>query len=120
VGPGMEAASGNFVAGLIQEAGSGSVVLRSHPDSAKDYLHVNDVVAWLPLLATSGRHKVYNLASGAQISHRHWAQWVVDRLGGSWTADAAAPIQGFAPISVRRLQNEFSCTPRAVDDWTPI
>jgi nucleoside-diphosphate-sugar epimerase len=119
VGPGMDAASGNFVASLIREAGSGSVVLRSHPDSAKDYLHVNDVVAWLPVLATAGRHQVYNLASGVQLTHQHWAQWVVDRLGGAWTADAAAPMQGFAPIDVRRLQNEFGCFPREADDWTP-
>jgi hypothetical protein len=63
--------------------------------------------------------KAYNVASGVQLTHRHWAKWVVDRLGGSWAADTVAPMQGFAPIDVRRLQNEFGCIPRAADDWTP-
>ncbi|MFN9281535.1 MAG: NAD-dependent epimerase/dehydratase family protein [Rubrivivax sp.] len=119
VGPGMDPRSGNFVASLMREAASGRIHLRSDPDSAKDYINVEDVVEWLPRIALDGGYKTYNLASGVQISHRHWANWMVRQLGGTWSSAPGSPKHMFAPVDVRRLQSEFGVCARPADEWIP-
>lgn len=112
VGPDMDAASGNLVAELEQQARQGHMVLRSDPRSAKDYLHVDDVIEWLPRIALSGRAAVYNVASGVQISHAQWLQWLGERYGATCEVVADVPLQSFAPIDVRRLQQEWGVRAR--------
>jgi nucleoside-diphosphate-sugar epimerase len=115
----MDPRSGNFVASLMREAASGRIHLRSDPDSAKDYINVEDVVEWLPRIALDGGYKTYNLASGVQISHRHWANWMVRQLGGTWSSAPGSPKHMFAPVDVRRLQSEFGVCARPADEWIP-
>lgn len=114
VGPGMDPQSGNFVASLMREAAAGGILLRSHPDSAKDYIHVGDVIEWLPRLALEGRHQVYNLASGTQIPHRDWADWIAQRAGCDWSVHSNAQRHNLPAIDIRRLQAEFGFRAREV------
>jgi len=117
VGPGMDPKSGNFVATLMAEAQRGDVVLRSHPDSAKDFIHIDDVSEWLPLVAEHGRFRVYNMASGKSLTHRQWAVWCAARFECSWSALEDAPLQKFQPIDVRRIKGEFQVEPRDALQW---
>lgn len=117
VGPGMDPASGNFVASLIAEAKSGHIVLRSHPDSGKDYVHIDDVVDWLVLIGERGQHNVYNVASGRSVSHRQWAEWCAERFGCNWSALEGASQQNFQPIEIHRLQSEFRVRARHAQEW---
>jgi nucleoside-diphosphate-sugar epimerase len=117
VGPGMDAASGNFVATLLRDARAGHIELRSSPDSAKDYLHIDDLVAWLPRIAALGQARVYNVASGVQTRHAQWLQWLDQATGCTWAVQAPAPEQSFAPIHIQRLTAEFGVTPRPINDW---
>ena len=112
VGPGMDPASGNLVADLLHQARQGHIVLRSDPQSAKDYLHVDDLVDWLPCIALTGRAKVYNVASGKQTTHRQWLEWLASTHTATFASAEPAPWQGFAPIDVTRLRNEFAWEPR--------
>ncbi len=114
VGPGMDAQSGNLVADLVRQAQQGTMLLRSHPDSAKDYIHIDDVVHWLPRIALSGRSMTYNVASGRQTSHGQWLRWLGDHYGSSFEVQEGAPLQRFAPISVARLHEEFGVVARPV------
>ena len=114
VGPGMDAHSGNLVADLVRQAQQGAMLLRSHLDSAKDYIHVDDVVHWLPRIALSGRSVTYNIASGKQTTHGQWLQWLGDRYGSSFEVQEGAPLQRFAPISVARLHEDFGVVARPV------
>jgi nucleoside-diphosphate-sugar epimerase len=114
VGPGMDAHSGNLVADLVRQAQQGAMLLRSHLDSAKDYIHVDDVVHWLPRIALSGRSVTYNIASGKQTTHGQWLQWLGDRYGSSFEVQEGAPLQRFAPTSVARLHEEFGVVARPV------
>lgn len=114
VGPGMDAASGNLVADLLRQARQGHIVLRSDPQSAKDYVHVADVLDWLPRIALAGCANVYNLASGEQITHLQWLQWLARTYAATFETREQAPWQGFAPINVRRFRDEFGCEPRSV------
>lgn len=117
VGPGMDPASGNFVASLIAEAKSGHIALRSRPDSEKDYVHIDDVTEWLVLICQRGQNKVYNLASGRSLSHRQWAEWCAKKFGSSWSVPEGAPLQSFQPIDIQRLRSEFQVRPRHAIDW---
>jgi nucleoside-diphosphate-sugar epimerase len=114
VGPGMDAASGNLVADLVGQARAGRIVLRSDPQSAKDYVHVDDLLDWLPRIALAGRAATYNVASGRQTLHSHWLAWLQARTGCTVEVDAQAPLQAFPPINVQRLRGEWGVAPRAV------
>lgn len=114
VGPGLDAASGNLVADLVHQARQGRVVLRSDPQSAKDYVHVDDLLDWLPRIALTGRAATYNVASGRQTIHAQWLAWLQSRTGCTVEVAAQAPLQQFPPINVQRLQGEWGVTPRAV------
>lgn len=112
VGPGMDASSGNLVADLVYQARQGHVVLRSDPRSSKDYVHVDDLLDWLPRIALQGAAKVYNVASGVQTSHGQWLDWLRDRTGCTLEWPSHGPLQQFLPITAKRLQVEFAVHPR--------
>lgn len=114
VGPGMDAGSGNLVAELLRQAKQGAMVLRSHPASVKDYIHIGDVVRWLPAIALNGQSATYNVASGIQTAHSQWLEWLAGRYGGSFEAQQDGPLQSFAPINVARLQAEFGVLARSI------
>ncbi|WP_119967464.1 NAD-dependent epimerase/dehydratase family protein [Simplicispira lacusdiani] len=114
IGPGMDADSGNFIASLWRDARQGYVLLQSAPESAKDYVHIEDVVGILPRIALQGRAATYNVASGVQTRHAQWLQWLADKTGCRWEVAAQAPLQQFPPIRVERLRAEFGWQPLPV------
>lgn len=114
VGPGMDEGSGNFIASLLREARQGHVLLQSDPDSAKDYVHIDDVVGILPSIALQGRAATYNVASGVQTRHAQWLQWLAEQTGCGHAVVPGAPLQQFPPIQVERLHAEFGWQPRPV------
>jgi nucleoside-diphosphate-sugar epimerase len=116
VGPGMDEQSGNLVADLLRQARLGKMVLRSDPNSAKDYIHVDDVVNWLPEIALRGSHLTYNVASGIQTTHMQWVHWLCSCYDSKYVIQNDALNQSFMPISVARLQEEFCIVARPVWD----
>ncbi|GGH57207.1 sugar nucleotide oxidoreductaseepimerase [Comamonas phosphati] len=119
VGPGMDPRSGNLVADLLHQARSGRVELQTSPASAKDYVHLDDAVDWLARIALSGRAKVYNVASGQQTTHAQWLHWLQACTGCSvHHPGTGAVAQHFAPISIKRLQVEWSVRPQSIFDST--
>lgn len=109
---GNEAGSQNFIPALVVEARKGAITLRSDPDSAKDYIAIEDVVEMLPRIALQGRHRLYTLASGTQISHRHWVEAIAARFGARVTYTPGAPRFAFPPLSIARMTEEFGFAPR--------
>ncbi len=97
----------SFVGGLWRDARSGSILLQSDPQSSKDYIHINDVVNLLALVAWHGNHRIYNLASGTQTTHAQWLECICAATSSTWSVKADAPLQQFLPIRVARLQTEF-------------
>ncbi|MFN3439390.1 MAG: NAD-dependent epimerase/dehydratase family protein [Acidovorax sp.] len=114
VGPDMDAASGNLVADLLHQARQGHMVLRSDPQSAKDYVHVADVLDWLPRIALRGRSTVYNVASGVQTPHAQWLEWLGTRYASTYEVQGGAPLQRLAPINASRLHAEWGVVARSV------
>ncbi len=97
----------SFVYSLLDDARRGRIVLRSDPRSAKDYIHVSDVVQLLHQLALGSRHKIYNLARGVQITHQQWTELLASVVGCDWTVQEGAEFQPQLPIHVERITREF-------------
>ena len=113
---GMDVSSDNFLISVLREAlQTGRVELRTALESAKDYVSVSDVAEILLRLGTEGRHSIYNVASGANTTHRE----IVTRLGlltgARFSVVAGSPTVTFPPINVHRLIDEFQYAPRSLD-----
>ena len=105
VGEGM--GTNSFLGQIIEAARSGSVRLGTHPDSSKDYVCVDDVVRLLGLIAKRGRERIYNVASGVQVSHRQWLSAVSAATGCEIDVDTRTPYQSFPAIDIQRIRDEF-------------
>jgi len=111
--------SDNFLFALAREALAGRIVLRVDPASAKDYIHVGDVVQMLPKIAAAGKAPIYNLASGRQVSHGEWVSKLANLTGCQVDTVADAPLVTFPEVVVTRLREDFGFMPRSVFDVLP-
>lgn len=106
--------SNNFVPSLVREARGGCIVLQTAPESAKDYIHIDDVAELLPRIATQGRERLYNVASGVQTRHASWTEQLQRQTGCRVEVAPGAPAVSFAPIDITRIRAEFGFVPRPV------
>jgi nucleoside-diphosphate-sugar epimerase len=117
-GPGM--GTGSFLGQVLDEGEArGNVVLRQGMLSAKDYVAIDDVVVALAAIAERGRARLYNVASGNNVTHDAIAT-VLGRAHG-WNisvAEGAASVR-FPRIDVNRLRIEFGAPRRALLDDLP-
>lgn len=115
--------SDSFLSSLLADARRGSVILRSALESEKDYLHVEDAAMMLADIASGGRHRIYNVASGVNISHRQWVDALRLHFGCSVHFVPDPPIQIFPRISIERYCEEFAFRPgpsmRVMEDSNP-
>ena len=54
--------------------------IEESPLSSKDYIHISDVVELIEKIALSGRHTVYNVASGRNTKHSEIAEMIQKTL----------------------------------------
>lgn len=111
--------SDNFIPTLLRDAQKGHIVLRTALNSAKDYIHIDDVVELLPRIAAQGRARLYNIASGIQTSHAQWIDHLVGLTGCSVEVAPGAPATTFAPIDITRIREEFGFAARPVFSALP-
>ncbi len=97
----------NFIYQILQEAvSSGKVHFLTAPQSAKDYVSVYDVIRWLPQIALHGKHMIYNVASGKNISNADIAS-LLEQNGIAISYAMGAPEWSFPVIDTNRLTQEF-------------
>jgi nucleoside-diphosphate-sugar epimerase len=112
---GRDFSSSNFLASVIKEAvGTGRVRLRTSLDSAKDYVHVGDVVQLLPRIALKGRSEIYNLASGVNTTNAELMRVIQDVTKCEVEVATDAPRIVFPPVSIARIKEEFDFAPSTV------
>jgi nucleoside-diphosphate-sugar epimerase len=112
---GYDSQSENFIFSLIRDAlRKRRIVLNTTLDSSKDHVSVHDVVRILPEIAVKGKHKIYNVASGENIS----AGQIVDRLssltGCSVEVAANAERICLPNIYIDRIKKEFEFKPSRI------
>lgn len=104
-GPGGQ----NFLASVIRDAISENhVELQSAPGSAKDYIHIGDVVRALALIAIDGRERIYNVASGETVSHEQLLDGLSEMTGCTWSTAPDSPHVGFPSITTGRIATAFT------------
>jgi nucleoside-diphosphate-sugar epimerase len=109
--------SDNFLSMVMQEAlVHKKVTLHTALESAKDYISIDDVVQGLVRIATTGSHRIYNLASGVNVSNRDIIQRISELTG--CTVEVAPDSRQiiFPRISIERMRNEFGFEPVGVLD----
>jgi nucleoside-diphosphate-sugar epimerase len=115
---GADVSSENFLATVIKDAiTTRKLVLKTSKDSVKDYVSIADVVPALIEIATRGRERIYNLASGVATSNAELAAGLCKAANCEvkFVGNAAQVI--FPPIVIDRLRNEFDFKPaRVLDD----
>ena len=111
---GEDADSANFVPSLVREARSGRIVLQTAADSAKDYIHIDDVAELLPRIAAGGRERLYNVASGVQTTHAQWTAQLAFQTGCAVEVVPGAATVRFIPVDIGRIRAEFDFHPRPV------
>jgi nucleoside-diphosphate-sugar epimerase len=109
---GPDFTSENFLASVLRDVvTSHKAVLRTAPESAKDYVNIADVVDALIQIASHGRERVYNVASGVNVSHRELTQKLHALTGCEIEFVADAETVMFPHISVARMRREFGFKP---------
>jgi nucleoside-diphosphate-sugar epimerase len=111
--------SDNFLFALIREALSGRIELQSDPDSAKDYILLDDVASLLPRIAAEGKGWLYNVASGTNIAHRDIVDVLVKLTGCEVAVLPGAPHLAFPEIDITRLRGEFGFLPASILKYIP-
>lgn len=114
---GEDFTSTNFLSSVVRDAVSDDhVTLRTTMDSEKDYVSVDDVIGVLPKIARSGKHRVYNVASGTNTMNRELIERIQGETGCTVEVAKAAVTSSFPPIAVDRVREEFGFSPVPVLD----
>lgn len=115
---GADFASENFLSAIIRDAIlKKRVVLETSPDSERDYVSIADVVDLLVRISTGGRQRIYNVASGINVSHRELTRTVSEFTGCYVEIIDRAPKMSSPIINIDRIKKEFGFQPsRFLDD----
>jgi nucleoside-diphosphate-sugar epimerase len=109
-----------FLALIMEEARSAGVIrLRTALDSEKDYVSVDDVTDLLVKIALGGRHRLYNIASGRQVSHKAIVEALAAATGCTVEVAPGAPSVRFPAIDTSRIREEFGFAPRDLFEALP-
>ncbi len=100
-----------FLGAILAAARRGeTVTIGEDPLSAKDYVAVERAAQALADIALSGRHRLYNVASGARVTHGEVAGWLA-AAGATVRFAEDAPRRTLPAIDVSRLAAEFPAPP---------
>ena len=97
----------NFISSILREAAlKGQVTINTSKESTKDYISLEDIVYWLPLVATKGKSQIYNLGSGINISNEEISNLLMTNgIAVNFTPNSAT--WAFTPIDTNTISNEF-------------
>ena len=109
--------SQNFLTKIIKSAlVDRKIHLQSGLDSSKDYVDVDSVVNVMCRIAESGTSRIYNVASGYNISHKEIVLSLRDLTGCSLTVADNAPSVICPTVNNDRIRQEFNFRPARLTD----
>lgn len=102
-------ASSSFLADIIHDAiNYGRVTFHTSPQSQKDYISINDVVNLITNITLNGKHRIYNVASGANVTNLDIA-FSLEEIGIKCNFLHDPKTWSFPVIDIRRIKDEFDC-----------
>lgn len=109
---GLDMTQHSFIGELAKEsAARNPIILRTTPDSAKDYIAVEDVVELLFTISQQGAQNVYNVANGKNVANYEIASMLSDEFGIEVGYSSDAVSSRLTPINIRRVSEEFQFVP---------
>jgi len=106
-----------FLGSLLNDVSLGrDSIIRESPNSSKDYISLKDVCYILELIATQGKQRLYNVASGEPLCHASLAESLSMLSGRSVTFANEAPHRSFPRIDITRITEEFNFKPQRLLD----
>lgn len=108
----------NFLASIVTDAlDTGRIELETSLASAKDYVNVEDVVGLLPRIAAGGRERIYNVASGINVSNEEIVSAIAGLTGCTISVRPDSETWVYPEIDIERARSEFGFAPsRLLDD----
>lgn len=117
---GAEQSTHTFLGAVMHDlAATGSAEIGEDPQSAKDYVSIDDVVTMLPLIAAKGKQRIYNLAAGRNTTHAEIAN-LLKQAGYTVDFRPGGAKRVFPQIATARLKAEFGYAPRFLADDLPL
>lgn len=114
---GADLNSPNFLSTIIRDSlRDGKVILRTSLDSSKDYVGIDDVVDGLLDIARNGRHALYNVASGTNVSNGELMEKIAGSTGCRVEIAEGAATVNFPLIDIGRMRSEFGFRPQNLLD----
>jgi nucleoside-diphosphate-sugar epimerase len=112
---GSDFKSKNFLFSIIRDAvDNKKIILKTSLASAKDYINIKDVVEIIPKITVAGKHKIYNVASGQNISHGEIVDYLRKKTGCLVEVDPDAKQVIFPRIDINRVRKEFGFSPSSL------
>jgi nucleoside-diphosphate-sugar epimerase len=112
---GPDFTSQNFLSSIIRDALLRSeVTVHSSPDSEKDYISIDDAVEGILRIALEGNHRLYNLASGTNVSNRQLIEKIRESTNCQITFGPNASKRNSPIIGIDRMRSEFDFQPSSV------
>ena len=106
-------ASPNFLCSLLRDmAAHTTVALPADPTTARDYVHVDDVVAALARLPHTAASRILNLASGEAVRNDHLVAGLEPLLACRADLQGTRPAVAVPLVAVDRLRDEVGLAPR--------
>ncbi len=114
---GYDSKSENFIFSLIRDAlHNKRIVLNTTLDSSKDHISVDDVVRVLPEIAIKGKYKIYNVATGKNITVGQIISKLYDLTGCGFEVSKDARKICYPVISIDQIKEEFGFIPASIID----
>lgn len=107
--------SDNFLFSLIKEAiASKEINFHTSLEAAKDYVAIDDVSESLIKIAETGRQRLYNVASGKNVTNQTVVNEIIRLTGSALKTHKTVEFLKIPTISIQRLREEFNYHPRDV------
>ncbi len=87
------------------------IELDSSENVARDYISIEDVMNLVLKILTNGKHRLYNVASGKNISNRQWADVIEKKTGCKLIFKKSNSDVYIPTIDISRCQEEFNFKP---------
>jgi nucleoside-diphosphate-sugar epimerase len=117
---GNDNASDSFLADVLKKiTAARSVSFSLLPASAKDYIHIEDVVRLLVKIAVDGKDTIYNLASGFNTSNEAIIENLSKHFSFSVDLSQAKKAVIFPLLNIEKIKKEFNYSPGNIITFIP-
>jgi nucleoside-diphosphate-sugar epimerase len=106
-------ASPNFLCTLLRDMRThATLAVPADPETARDYVHVDDVVEALARIPAAARSRIVNLASGQAVRNDRLVDALSPRLHCRVALQRTQPAVAVPPVATDRLRDELGLAPR--------